>query len=232
MHQRIAQLIRTHGHISRAELARRSGLSKPTISSVVADLLAANLVVETGLAQSEGGRRGVLLTFNDHAGFVIGMDIGGTTARGSLATLRGSLVATLRQPTVGTSSKALMAQIEDLIVSLCDRAQVPLSQVLGATIGTPGAVDPVSSQVRYAPNLRVLETHDFATTLAARLGRPVSLHNDVNLAALGEQAAGAGRGVDTFAFVSVGTGLGFGLVIMDSSIKGVLVGLVNWVICA
>ena len=213
MHQRIAQLIRTHGRISRAELARRSGFSKPTISGVVTELLAANLVVETGFAQSEGGRRGMLLRFNDHAGFVIGMDIGGTTARGSLATLRGDLLATLRQPTAGASPEALMTQIETLMLSLCDQARVPLSRVLGVAIGTPGAVDPVSSQVRYAPNLQVLETHDFATALAAQLGRPVSLHNDVNLAALGEQAAGAGRAAHTFAFVGVGTGLGFGLIV-------------------
>ncbi len=85
--------------------------------------------------------------------------------------------------------------------------------MLGVAIGTPGAVDPVSGHVRYAPNLDVLESPGFATTLASVIGMPVSLHNDVNLAAVGEQAHGEGRGVSTFAFVSIGTGLGFGLVV-------------------
>lgn len=213
MHHRILRLIRTHEQISRAELARQTGLSKPTISSVVADLLASDLVVETGLARSEGGRRAVLLAFNDRAGFVIGMDIGGTTARASLATLRGEVVVTLREPTASSGPDALMAQIKSLTVKLCDRAQLTLSQVLGVAIGTPGAVDPVSSRVRYAPNLNALESPGFASILASLLGLPVSLHNDVNLAAVGEQAHGAGRGVNTFAFISIGTGLGFGLVV-------------------
>lgn len=213
MHQLVLQLIRIHDQISRAELARQTGLSKPTISSVVADLLASGLVVETGLAQSEGGRRAVLLAFNDRKGFVIGMDIGGTTARASLATLRGEVEETLREPTASSGPDALMTQIKSLAVKLCDKAQIPLAKVLGVVIGTPGAVDPVSSRVRYAPNLDVLESPGFATTLASLIGLPVSLHNDVNLAAVGEQAHGEGRGVNTFAFVSIGTGLGFGLIV-------------------
>lgn len=213
MHHRILHLIRTQGQISRAELSRRTGLSKPTISSVVTELLALGLIVEIGLAQSEGGRRAVLLAFNDRAGFLVGMDIGGTTARASLTTLRGKVIATLREPTESSGPEALVAQIRDLTVKLCGQAQLSQSQVLGVAIGTPGAVDPVSSRVRYAPNLSSLEVPGFATTLASQLGLPVSLHNDVNLAAVGEQVHGIGRGVNTFAFVSIGTGLGFGLVI-------------------
>ena len=213
MHHHIAQLIRIHGRISRAELARQTGLSKPTVSSLVTDLLASNLVVETGLAESEGGRRAVLLAFNDRAGFVVGMDVGGTTARASLATLRGDVLVTLREPTTDAGPEALVAQLKGLITKVCHQAQIPSNQVLSVAIGTPGTIDPVSNQVRYAPNLRALETPGFAAMLASVLGLPVSLHNDVNLAALGEQAQGAGRKVDTFVLVSIGTGLGFGLVI-------------------
>ena len=220
MHYRIAQLIRVHGRISRAELARQTGLSKPTVSSLVADLLTSNLVVETGLAESEGGRRAVLLAFNDRAGFVVGMDVGGTTARASLATLRGDVLVTLREPTVDAEPEALAAQLKGLITKVCNQAQILSNQVLGVAIGTPGVVDPVNSQVRYAPNLKALETPGFAAMLASVLGLPVSLHNDVNLAALGEQAKGAGREVDTFALISIGTGLGFGLVISGQLHQG------------
>ncbi len=213
MHHRIAHLIQTYDRISRAELARQTGLSKPTISSVVADLLASGLVLETGFAPSAGGRRAVLLAFNDRANFVVGMDLGGTTTRASLATLRGEFVVTLREPTTGLGAEALVVQLKSLIDSLCNLAQIPLAQILGVAIGTPGVVEPVSGRVQYAPNLKALEVPGFTAMLGAQLGLPVSLHNDVNLAALGEQARGAGRGIDTFAFVSVGTGLGFGLVI-------------------
>jgi predicted NBD/HSP70 family sugar kinase len=213
MPHRILQLIRTSGPFSRAELARRTGLSKPTVSSLAAELLASGLIVETGLAQSEGGRRPVLLAFNDRAGFVIGMDVGGTTARACLATLQGEVLATVREQTAGSSSSFLTAQLRGLTEALCAQAQVPRARVLGVAIGTPGAVDPGSNRVRYAPNLSVLETPGFADALASALGLPVSLHNDVNLAAVGEQAHGAGQGTYTFVFVSIGTGLGFGLVV-------------------
>ena len=211
MHTHLLQLIRTQGQTSRAELARLTGLSKPTVSSVVAELLTSGLITEVGLGQSVGGRPAVLLAFNDRAGFVVGMDVGGTTARASLATLRGDTVATLREATSGTSPETLVAQIHRLTLQLCDQARVPPDSVLGVAIGTPGVVDPVTGQVRYAPNLRALESPDFAALLAARLGLPVSLHNDVNLAAVGEHAYGEGRGTETFVFVSIGTGLGFGL---------------------
>jgi len=213
MRHHILWLIRTHGQISRAELARRTGLSKPTVSSIITELLEAGLLVEAGLAQSEGGRRAMLLAFNDRAGFVIGMDIGGTTARACLATLRGDVVVALRKPTASSGPETLTTQIRKLTVKLCEQAQVPRSQVLGVAIGTPGVVDPVSSHVKYAPHLNALETPGFATTLASQLGLPVSFHNDVNLAAVGEQAHGAGRGINTFAFISIGTGLGFGLIV-------------------
>lgn len=213
MPHRILQLIRTTGPVSRAELARQTGLSKPTVSSLAAELLASGLVVETGLAQSEGGRRPVLLAFNDRAGFVVGMDVGGTTARACLATLQGEPLVTLREKTAGSSPSSLTAQLRGLTEALCAQAQVLRSHVLGVAIGTPGAVDPGSNRVRYAPNLPVLETLGFADALASALELPVSLHNDVNLAAVGEQAHGAGQDTYTFVFVSIGTGLGFGLIV-------------------
>lgn len=180
----------------------------------------AGLVLEIGLAESEGGRRPVLLAFNDRIGFVVGMDIGGTTARACLATLSGQPLQRLREPTAGSSPDALIAQIKRFSETLCAQAGVPVTHVLSVAIGTPGVVDPVSHRVRYAPNLAVLETPDFAATLASELGLPVSLHNDVNLAAVGEHAHGAGRAVQTFVLVSLGTGLGFGLVVGNRLHRG------------
>lgn len=220
MRHHILQLIRAHAQISRAGLARQTGLSKPTVSSLVAELLASGFVTETGLAQSEGGRPAVLLAFNDRAGFVVGMDVGGTTARAGLATLRGDVVATRRGATATSGPEALIEQLEGLTLELCNRAELPLNRVLGVAIGTPGAVDPVSSRVRYAPNLSALEVPGFAAALVARLGLPVSLHNDVNLAAVGELAHGAGRSLDTFVFISIGTGLGFGLIVAGQLHRG------------
>ncbi|HEX7021491.1 MAG TPA: winged helix-turn-helix transcriptional regulator, partial [Trueperaceae bacterium] len=97
--QRILDLIRREGSTSRAELARRLKVSKPTISGAVGVLLDLELFHEGRYATSSGGRPPRLLDFNPRAGFVIGMDIGATTARAVLADLQGEVVARARQDT-------------------------------------------------------------------------------------------------------------------------------------
>jgi predicted NBD/HSP70 family sugar kinase len=87
-------------------------------------------------------------------------------------------------------------------------------------IGVPGAVDPGTGEVRLAGNIRGLEGLDLGRALSERLDLRVSVENDINLAAVGEQWRGVGRGVDSFAFLSVGTGLGAGLVVRGKLVRG------------
>lgn len=218
--QRVLQLIRCTGPISRAELARQTGASKPTISSVVQNLLAAGLINELGLAESNGGRRAVLVEFNARAGFVLGMDIGGTSARVGLADLQGEILAVCRERTDQSSEAALMTQLKRLQQTLCYEAKVTYRKLLHIGIGTPGVVDPKTRAIGYAPNLPILEIPGFTQRLEDELGVPLSFYNDVNLAALGEKAQGAGRATDTFIFVGIGTGLGFGLVLGGTLFEG------------
>src|SRR5205085_4804948 len=90
----------------------------------------------------------------------------------------------------------------------------------GAVIGVPGAVDPAGGTVRLATNIPGLEGREVGRELEARLGVGVSVANDINLAAVGERWRGVARGVDNFAFLSVGTGLGAGLVIGGELVTG------------
>lgn len=204
--------IRMQGPMSRAELSRVTGLSKPTISNIVRELIEARLVVEQGHAASEGGRPAMLVGFNERAGFVLGVDLGGTTIRALLTDLDGNVMASRREPTKGSSALGLVDQVVGLADRLGAEAGVEREQVLTVAIGTPGAVDPASGSLRYVPNLRVLEDPAFLSGLEARLGPSVNVYNDVNLAAVGEQWRGAGREQSSFAFLSIGTGLGVGIV--------------------
>lgn len=208
----VLSAIRYKGPLSRAELARLTGLSKPTVSNIVRDLLEARLVVEQGHAASDGGRPAMLVGFNERAGFVLGIDLGGTTIRAVLTDLEGNQLAALREPTVSSSAAELVNQVVRLAGSLAGAAGIQGDDILAAAIGTPGAVDPATGIIRYAPNLPVLEEPAFLTGLQARLGGSLSVHNDVNLAAVGEQWKGAGSGISSFAFVSIGTGLGVGII--------------------
>lgn len=218
--QRVLQLIRYNGRLSRAELARQTGASKPTISSVVQSLLAAGLINELGLAESEGGRRAVLVEFNAQSGFVIGMDIGGTSARVALADLQGKILAVRRERTDQSDEAAFIAQLKGLQQTLCHEAKIVQKKLLHVGIGTPGVVDPKTRAIGYAPNLPILEAPGFTKRLEDELGVPLSFYNDVNLAALGEKAQGAGRATETFIFIGIGTGLGFGLILEDALFEG------------
>jgi len=218
--QRVIQLIRNTGPISRAELARQTGASKPTISSVVHNLLTAGLIRELGLAESDGGRRAVLVEFNAQAGFVIGMDIGGTLARVALADLQGKVLAVRRERTDQSDEAAFIDQLKRLQQALCDEAKVAQEKLRHVGIGTPGVVNPKTRAIGYAPNLPILETPGLTKHLENELAVPLSFYNDVNLAALGEKAQGAGRDTDTFTFIGIGTGLGFGLVLGGELFEG------------
>ncbi|MDQ3461023.1 MAG: ROK family transcriptional regulator [Deinococcota bacterium] len=218
--QRILELIRHQGPLSRAEIARRLGVSKPTVSAGVQLLLGAGLVREGGYAESEGGRRAILIDFNAEAGFVIGMDVGGSAARAALADLQGRVLASHQEPTGHGDAAALLAQLGGIKRRLTAQIGVDERRVLAVAVGTPGVIDPVLGMVRYAPNLPALEDPAFIHHIGEALGEQVSLENDVNMATLGEQWQGAGQGLSDFVFVSIGTGLGLGLMMDGRLYRG------------
>lgn len=218
--QAVLDLLRREGPMSRAAIARRCNVSKPTVSTLVENLLRSALVVEGGHERQANGRPGRLVAFNGAAGFVVGMDVGGTTTRAVLADLEGTTVDSLREPTEHGSADALVAHLRSIVERLASRAGVS-GRVVEVAIGTPGVVDQARRRVAIAPNLPALETDGFLDRLHAALGVPLTLLNDVNAAALGELHHGAGVGLRDLVYVSVGTGLGFGLVIGGALHHGV-----------
>lgn len=206
--------------MSRAEIARRCGVSKPTVASDVEVLLSLGLVEERGRGTSGNGRPGRLVAFNPAAGRVVGMDLGGTTTRAVLADLDGTVLASHRTATAAGSSDALLEQLSGIVERLVD-AHASDAPVLEIAIGTPGVVDPGRRRVAIAPNVPALESEGFLDRLDQALGRPVTVLNDVNAATRGELEHGAGRGVDALVYVSVGTGLGLGVVVDGAVHHGV-----------
>ena len=210
--QQIVDLLRTEGPMSRAELSRRSQVSKPTVSTVAKTLLAAKLIYENGLMARSGGRPAKLLHFNAEAGYVIGMDVGGTRARAAIADLLGNILALRSETTQAQEPEKLIAQLHGLCLDLTRARGADLAQVTAIAIGTPGVIDPESGDLRYAHNLPALERRGTVQRLRRTLEAPVFLLNDVNLAALGERWRGAAQALQHFVFISIGTGFGFVLV--------------------
>jgi predicted NBD/HSP70 family sugar kinase len=215
----VLDTIRTGAPISRAEISRRAGISKPTVSLALQSLLEAGLVREA--TEEPGGPRYGATFFEPvpEAALVLGFDLGARFLRGALCDLTGTVRARqdIELPSPGVE-EALEA-IGSLRTSLVDAAGLLDELVDGVVVGVPGVVVDGGS-IELATNVPGLEEVDLGGELGNRLGRPVTLENDINLAALGEQWSGVARGVDDFVFISIGTGLGAGLVLRGELHRG------------
>ena len=200
---------------TRAEIVKATGLSVPTVGSITTDLVRSGVVRDLGTGPSSGGRRPSFMEFNARHGFVAGIDIGPTLTRLAVADLRGELVGTrvVATPMEDVPSAMLTRLASDLRTLMTDLG-VPVGRLLAAAAGAPGAVDTTRGMViALAPNLPGWSQVPMAATLRKALGAPVVVENDVNLAILGERWRGAARGHETFAFVTVGTGIGAGIIV-------------------
>jgi predicted NBD/HSP70 family sugar kinase len=214
----VLEAIRVAAPISRAEISRRVGISKPTVSLALQSLLQAGLVRVTA-HDGDGPSYGA--TFFEpvpEAAFVLGLDLGARFVRGSVCDVRGESRARQDLELAEPTAASALSTIEQLARSLLDSSGVEPGLVDSVVLGVPGAVQ--GSSIRLAMNVAGLEDGDFGAELSARLGLPVSLENDINLAALGERWRGVARGVDDFVFISIGTGLGAGLVLRGELHRG------------
>jgi predicted NBD/HSP70 family sugar kinase len=215
----VLEAIRTGAPISRAEISRRAGISKPTVSLALQTLLEAGLVREA--AHDPGGPSYGAVFFEPvpEAALVLGLDLGARFVRGAVCDLTGSIRA--RQDvelTVADADSALDA-IATLRESLVGSTGLDDELIDCAVVGLPGVIH-ADDATLHLSHFSTLEGRPIGDELERRLRVPTKLENDVNLAALGEQWLGVARGVDDFAFLSVGTGLGVGLVLRGELHRG------------
>ncbi|MEW2546450.1 ROK family protein [Streptomyces sp. NPDC047002] len=215
--------LRAAGSTSRAELARTTGLSKPTVSAALAALESAGLVRRTGeVSRGQGrGRAAVLYEADATAGYVVGVDVGRAWLRAAAADLDGTVVGRSDAPNTARTAGAIVRDAARLARSVAAAAGLDWSQVVHTVVGSPGVTDPQTRRVRYAVNLPGWGRSGLFERLRAELGTGLDVLNDANLAALGEYALGAGRGSRLFAYLWVGTGLGAGVVADGRLFRGV-----------
>jgi predicted NBD/HSP70 family sugar kinase len=206
--------------VSRAEIARSTGLSKQTISEVMRDLERDGWVHEDGQIQGNVGRSAVTYALRPDAAFVLGIDLGGTKLHVALADLHGVTVAESIEPTTSDGGSAVVAQIGRMTDALLERAGVSAQRLRGGVMGSPGIVDPASGGIVIAPNIAGLDSLDVRAALRERLGIDIAIENDVNLAAIGEHWRGNSRKARTFAFIALGTGIGMGIFADGHLIRG------------
>jgi predicted NBD/HSP70 family sugar kinase len=213
--------IRAAGPCSRADLARISGLSKPTVSLALANVERAGLVRIAGQRTGVPGRTAQLYEVRPEAGFVLGLDIGLKYLRGAVADLTGAVRVRDSRKVGATSVRGRLAELTELADDLCARAGTSRQAVTQTVIGTPGVYDPKHNAIALTGGLAGWDRPAALAGLREAFGPSVALENDVDAAALAERTHGYGRGRESFAFVHVGTGIGMGLVLDGRLRRGV-----------
>ncbi|MCP4536044.1 MAG: ROK family transcriptional regulator [Chloroflexi bacterium] len=195
--------------ISRADIARATQLTRPTVSDVVADLMESGLVEEVGYGPSAGGKPPILLSVADDSYHLIGIDLASGEFRGAVVNLRGKIKHRLHLPLQGRDGDVALALVYDVIDELVAATDSPL---LGIGIGTPGLMDPVNGIVRRAVNLD-WNNLPLRSLLQERYNLPVYVANDSQVGALAEHTFGQIKDVENLVVVKIENGIGSGIVL-------------------
>jgi predicted NBD/HSP70 family sugar kinase len=216
----LLETLRRVGPSSRPQLARMAGLSKPTVSLALANLEGAGLVRPVGPATPSLGRTAMLYEVDPTAGYVVGIDIGRAWIRIAAADLAGHIVARRDERNRERSATALVQMVSEVAHGVVAAAGLTWEQVAHTVVGGPGVFDPDSDRLLLAPNLPGWSRPGLMSSLREALPPSVALDNDANLAAVGERSYGSGRDADTFVYVSIGTGIGMGIIIDGELYRG------------
>lgn len=214
----VLEAVLKHAPLSRAQISELTGLNKATVSSLVQDLIDSHLVLEIGPGQSSGGRKPLMLLFNERAGCALGVDLGVNYIKGLLVDLQGSVLAEYHREMNPKHDElpleALTACIEELI------SQAPKSTygIVGLGVGVPGIVDDQGT-ILFAPNMKLRQVR-LKRMLEQRYPFPITIDNEANAGAQGEQIYGAGRGIRNQIYVSAGIGIGTGIILNNELFKG------------
>lgn len=221
--ERVFAVLRTIGRTSQADIARTTGLSRTTVSTLVSELKASGLVFEVDVRAPHlrGGRPGVQLVLQDSDMAVVGIDFGHSHAHVAVADLSHNILAERRcDLDVNRRAEDALDAAARMVGEVLGDARVPRDHVIGAGIGIPGPVDRARGTAGSATILPGWVGLQIASEMRELLGMPVEIENDANLGALAELRWGAGRDCLNFAYVKAATGIGAGLVIDGKLLSG------------
>jgi predicted NBD/HSP70 family sugar kinase len=217
----VLKRIYSSGPISRAELARHTNLTPPTVSDVVANLIDQGLVSEVGYAPSSSGRRAILLEIIEDSKQLIGIDLSRQDFRGAIADLRGQIKYRIDLPLDNRDGDAALAMVYKLVDSLIENASSPL---LGIGIGSPGLVDSHNGVLQQSVNLN-WRYIPFRNLLQSRYDLPIYMANDCQVAALAVHTFNNSyKDEIPLIVINAGWGVGSGIILNNQLLHGYPVG--------
>lgn len=218
---KILNLIRERKSISRADIAKITGLSPPTVTRAVGELIKPHrLAIEVGEGQSQGGRPPVLVRFNGEQNLVIGIDLGTTQIHGVLSDLDGKVISEIRIPTdVQTGADGVLKRVENVIGRLVEDSCVDARRILGIGMAVAGLIDRDRKIVTFSPDFG-WKNVDIRRALSTEPDMPIIFDNVTRVMALGELWYGVGKRFSNFVCINVGYGIGSGIIIDGKPLHG------------
>ncbi len=220
----ILNYIRKYGPLPRVVISEKLDLSRPTVSSIIDELLHDGWVKEGNErdATEKGGRRAINVYFNANAAYVIGIDVGRRHLRMLLADLEGTSIKTYHD-TFDTSlgGKTCLRLLTKELQKFMKDNGIALENVLGIGLGIPGTLDPNSKMLTLAPHMPKWDGIDIPNELEKEFKRtPIYMDNDANMGALGESRYGVGKDIRNQIYIKVGAGIGAGLILDGEIYRG------------
>jgi len=204
------------------EIARRMALSRAAVTAIVNDLLANGTIREAESRTGRSGRPPIVLEINPARGFVVGIDFGATHLALILADMSARIVEEVEvELNIALGPKACLAEADRLLREMLVKAGLGFESVFAIGVGVPGPIVAEAGMVLSPPIMPGWDRYPIRDALEKKWNCPVSLNNDAELGALGEWAAGAGRGERNLAYIKVGTGIGAGIFIDGQIYRGV-----------
>lgn len=205
---------------SRADLSKKTKLSKPTISEIVRELLDEELILETGIGESSGGKKPIYLKYNSRFHFVFGILIENDSIYFALGDMSGEIISLFKQKfTPHSEGTIIIDSIEEEVRRLLELEKIEIDKVLGMVVGVSGIKMDSDDMIHSSPTIRWGNTN-LRKELSTRLGVDVIIENDVNLMTIGEFYKGQGQNIANFVYLFIGNGIGSGLFLNEKFYKG------------
>ncbi|MEV7773316.1 ROK family transcriptional regulator [Kitasatospora sp. NPDC086791] len=214
------ELLLENGPLSRTQIGTLTGLSKPTASQLLARLESAGLVLPVGTTAGGPGPNAQLYQVNPAAGYVAGLDVTNSGIRVAVADITGTTLAEHTVTTKGVPAAETVPRVAAAVAGTVRAAGIAEDGLRTVAIGLGGAPDPVTGKLRYASHLPGWHSPRLVEELSEAIGAPVSIENDVNLAAVAEQASGAAAGFEDFVLLWAEAGVGAAIVIAGRLHRG------------
>jgi len=216
----ILNVVRQQGLISRAEIAKLTKLTPPTVTNLVGELIDTKLVVETDLGESTGGRKPILLSINASAFYVVGVYAGPKKVKAVAARLDGNVFTQVEERyEENPTSEQFLKAMEDVIRKVIQDTSTKKESILGIGVGMHGLVDSELGHAIFAPHLNLRDI-PIKAYLKEKFDLPIEVENDIRAQAIGESWFGQGKDIPNFILFRVGTGVGAGIIIDHQLYRG------------